>query len=276
MSQLRAFATRVRHAPVLAGLDPLWNALRRPYRRLLDPLGRGVSVRLGDRITVRMPSDFVDSPYEHFEPEGIGAVRDWFAAHPHGRLLDVGCAQGLYSLCALTASPQASVIAFDADLASVRTTCRMCGHAGVDRLRVVHGFIGDSVDSPATLPEAESLTRRALEQDGGAAGVTRYTCLADPHDGSIPTRTLDSLGLAESAVPLLLKCDVEGAELLVLRGAAALIERRSPSLLLSVHPALLPAYGHAPDDVRAFVEVRGYTVRVLAIDHEEHWWCVRA
>lgn len=68
---------------------------------------------------------------------------------------------------------------------------------------------------------------------------------------------------------------VEGAELLVLRGAETFLRRVSPVLSLSVHPPALPGYGHSKADVEAFLKRLCYEVRVLAVDHEEHWWCER-
>jgi len=75
----------------------------------------------------------------------------------------------------------------------------------------------------------------------------------------------------------LIKCDVEGAELLVLRGAHKLLARSAPDILLSVHPrALETEYGGSIIDLRNFLHAAGYEVRLLAVDHEEHWWCSRA
>ena len=75
--------------------------------------------------------------------------------------------------------------------------------------------------------------------------------------------------------PTLLKTDIEGAELFMLRGARCFLLERSPSLLLSVHPQILPRYGHTKEDVAAFLGELNYKIQVLEIDHEEHWWCAR-
>jgi hypothetical protein len=94
----------------------------------------------------------------------------------------------------------------------------------------------------------------------------------------IPPNTIDDLFLADATSadrPILLKCDIEGAELLMLRGARRFLERCSPQLLLSVHPSALPQYKHTSEDVGQFLAEVGYEVDLLAIDHEEHWWCSR-
>src|SRR4029077_12887077 len=74
--------------------------------------------------------------------------------------------------------------------------------------------------------------------------------------------------------PILIKCDVEGAELLVLLGGETLLRRVHPDLLLSIHPTALPSYGHSKNEIEGFLKHLGYEIRCLAVDHEEHWWCV--
>jgi hypothetical protein len=121
------------------------------------------------------------------------------------------------------------------------------------------------------------LTESALARSGvrGDIGTTRYLCLTDRDAVDQPQYSVDDLMTPELSTTrrALIKCDVEGAELLVLRGAARLIERSRPAILVSVHPAALAHYGHARSDVEAFLTAFGYGIEVIAIDHEEHWWC---
>src|SRR5262245_42519722 len=104
---------------------------------------------------------------------------------------------------------------------------------------------------------------------------TRYICLGDPEAGAIPRRRLDDLfsDRTSDKRATLIKCDVEGAEFLVLSGGEALLRRVHPVLLISVHPSVLFSYGHSKDMLGAYLQGFGYEIRCLAIDHEEHWWC---
>ena len=66
----------------------------------------------------------------------------------------------------------------------------------------------------------------------------RYESLNDPNAGSIPSYRLDDL-LAKRVAnerAMLIECDVEGAELEVLRGASDTLNRLRPDLMLSIHP----------------------------------------
>ena len=197
--------------------------------------------------------------------------------HPSALLLDIGCAIGIFSVASLFVSDQVEVVAFDSDLASLKATQRMCMYTSGDRLQLVHGFVSNEHLSGLGLNAAYAKTQQALSTSSvtGAPGTNTYVCIDSNTDNTIPTNSLDGLLFAEELPrrPILLKCDVEGAELLVLQGAQKLLKHLSPPLLLSVHPPLLPIYGHSVSDVREYLEAAGYSITVLAIDHEEHWWC---
>jgi hypothetical protein len=58
---------------------------------------------------------------------------------------------------------------------------------------------------------------------------------ADARELSVPVTSLDEFIAAGGGVPDILKIDVEGAEEMVLRGAARLLAGRGPALFLSTH-----------------------------------------
>jgi hypothetical protein len=56
----------------------------------------------------------------------------------------------------------------------------------------------------------------------------------------------------------LMKCDVEGAELLVLRGAAATIDASRPLVFCELYDAYCGRFGYSAGDVFAFFASRSY------------------
>lgn len=67
--------------------------------------------------------------------------------------------------------------------------------------------------------------------------------------------------------------DVEGAELLVLRGAEQTLRKHKPLVWCSVHPDMMERdYQHTKADLLFFMDECGYEAELLAIDHEEHWF----
>ena len=100
-----------------------------------------------------------------------------------------------------------------------------------------------------------------LPQDTGHVGAS----LRDLHPGetsrklTVRLTTLDESLLAAGAAPLdLLKCDVEGAEMMVLQGGTAVINRDRPVLFLELHRKWSAAFGYHPNEVVAWTEALGY------------------
>ena len=272
-------ARRVRHSFLLERCNGLWDLLRPAYRRLLDIRHQGVPVILGGTARMRIPAEFVGGAiYESYEPATVRAATGWFELHPDGVFLDIGCAIGVYSALALAISTGADVYAFDSDINSLQSTRRFCRYTERQRLTLIWGFLSDAQIGELSLIQARELTTVKLADPTitGEPGTNRYVCLGPDLPKEIPVWSVDSLldgGAMFLGRPILIKCDVEGAELLVLQGAKRVLSECSPDLLLSVHPSALPQFGHSTYDIKSFLEENGYGIDCIAIDHEEHWWC---
>ena len=107
-------------------------------------------------------------------------------------------------------------------------------------------FLVDTGDSPMN-----SLTT-------GAPG-TPFMNGRDIRKISIPTISLDTFCSENNLKPNLVKIDVEGAELLVLRGASKLLNQSCPIIILAVHPYWLPA-GQSSQQIFELLTKHGYTV----------------
>ena len=76
---------------------------------------------------------------------------------------------------------------------------------------------------------------------------------------SIRTITLDKFCSEVSLRPNLVKIDVEGAELMVLRGAGNLLGESRPTIILAVHPYWLPE-GQTPKQIFELLTGYGYSM----------------
>jgi FkbM family methyltransferase len=56
----------------------------------------------------------------------------------------------------------------------------------------------------------------------------------------VKTRSLDEYCESAKRIPQVIKIDVEGAEFMVLRGASRILAQYKPTLILAVHPPLIP------------------------------------
>jgi FkbM family methyltransferase len=107
-------------------------------------------------------------------------------------------------------------------------------------------FLVDAGDSPMN-----SLTTRAPGTPLMSGRNMRKT--------TIQTISLDTFCSEVSLKPNLVKIDVEGAELLVLRGAAKLLAESCPTIVLAVHPYWLPT-GQSSRQIFELLTGYGYTV----------------
>jgi Methyltransferase FkbM domain len=87
---------------------------------------------------------------------------------------------------------------------------------------------------------------------------------------AVPMRTLDSEVKQLGLIPTIIKIDVEGWELEVLKGTEDVLTRYSPKLFLSLHPEALAKLQTSIEAVQSWLEERGYCSRIIATDHEVH------
>jgi FkbM family methyltransferase len=259
----------------------LRSILLKPYRKLINCHGRGVLMNIGGCVPARMPAEYAWRAVEDYEPETISSLKKWMAAAEQPLLVDVGCSVGFVCCAGLFSNLKARVVAIDSDLQSLKAAQQLCSYAPDvgERLSLIWGFVSNEPTVKCDFRQGNEITIEALKKPGitGNPESVHYVCLdlATPDEESFPRHSLDNLIPAESppGQTILIKCDVEGAELLVLRGAERLLAERHPTLLVSVHPSALPRYGTTKEEVRSFLLARNYEVSVIAVDHEEHWWC---
>jgi FkbM family methyltransferase len=97
---------------------------------------------------------------------------------------------------------------------------------------------------------SDDLQAHLASRDGNAAdnGSTRVCC-------QLTTLDLALEGVEKIA---LLKLDVEGAELLALRGATQLLSRQGPAIVCEVDAEFLAGFEQTPADLVEFLRERGY------------------
>ncbi|ORV83016.1 methyltransferase [Mycobacterium interjectum] len=136
--------------------------------------------------------------------------------------LDIGADVGEFTIAMLPSSR--SVIAFEPRPAQARELAAMFGAVGAPV----------RVEAVALSDQPGVTTMRVVESDPGRSTIDAGNALGDA-DGSavctidVPVKRLDDLGLDDVGM---IKIDVEGHELAVLRGAADTIARNRPAVLV--------------------------------------------
>ncbi len=268
----------LRHQSVLGRHVWLRDLLRKPYHRVLQMKPGGYALRLGGCVEVRLPPEFKSKLMESYEIEEFREIKRWCDEVADGWFIDVGSSVGYMSCAALFANRAIKVLAVDTDLNSLQSVGRVCRYAGLDRLHRVRAMITGQASSPMGLPELLQQTARLLHDPAitGDPGTHAYVNLDSPQAGEINQSSLDQLlqSIAAEGVPVLIKCDIEGAEYGALLGMKTLMAKAKPRLLLSVHPEKLQAFGYSVQMVSDLLAERKYTFTEIAVDHERHWLAV--
>lgn len=180
------------------------------------------------------------------EPEYIGAMLA--VLWPGDVLYDIGANVGLV---ALHAGHKCRTIAFEPDpaiLPRLQRNLELNPDASVDV-------------QPIAISDNDGTT--TLFRDGGGKSSPSLVHQRDEKEAiEVMARTLDTMVAGGTLPgPTVLKLDIEGAEILALRGAKELLAGPAAprALFLEVHDSLLPAFGSSADEVLRVVKEAGYT-----------------
>lgn len=275
------FDRTIRRNPLLPRMAWLRKLLRGPYHRLMGMTAKGLPLHIGGAMEVRLPAAFCAKELEQYETETAFAIRDWVDANPGGLVVDIGCSYGYFTCGVLFQDPTATVLGVDADLPSLAITKHVCSYApGVNqRLELYRTLIGNDSTGAETATSLLNKTQELLKDPNLKIdpASTNYVNLDTAIDESeLPRISLDAFlnqRLTDSKAACMIKCDVEGAEQIVLEAAPLILKEHHPTILVSVHPPYLPNFGGSVEAIRKLLEDHGYTIDIIGIDHEEHWLC---
>ncbi len=180
------------------------------------------------------------------EPEYIGAMLAFLRTDDV--LYDIGANVGLV---ALHAARKCRTVAFEPDPAFLSRLQRNLELNPDISVNVQPVAISEN-DGVATLftDGAEGNSPSLVHQRGEKEAI------------EVRAQTLDTMAAAGTLpAPTVLKLDIEGAEILALRGAKGVLARPAAprALFLEVHDSFLPAFGSSAEEVLTLVGEAGYT-----------------
>jgi len=243
---------------VLALADFMLN----PVFELLGPF-EPVWVQVQPGIKMQLdPYDFVSRKLletGEWEPESVRAVADHLS--PSGTFIDVGAHIGYYSLKAATlVGPSGHVVSVEPNPQTLpKLRSNIAANVETNTARMVSVWPVACAQSESTLqffaaPESNtgesSLSKENASQEGSAP--VPYEVRARPLDAIVKEAKLDRVDV--------IKIDVEGAELQVLKGAAQTLDDYRPVIVIELIPNQLQAMGTSVEEVTKFLASHGYTM----------------
>jgi len=172
------------------------------------------------------------------------------------RCVDAGAQKGFFAMIlARAVGPAGAVLAVEADPAAVELLGAHRERNGLTALRVCAAAAGDR--------EGERIAFHVSAQIGWSSRFPNPQ--QAPHvrqEIVLETRTLDALiaeRMADITTPIsMVKIDVEGSELRVLRGMQRTLDEQTPMLWMEVNRPSLAAAGTSPFEVAALLARLGY------------------
>ncbi|MGY3129177.1 FkbM family methyltransferase [Agrococcus sp. UYP33] len=177
---------------------------------------------------------------------------------------DVGAAYGMYTFpLAELVGPHGAVHSFEPQPRPRAVLAAMRRAVGAAHVRLSdHGMGRRAGHLPLVLP-----SRYGVRISGHAHLADRLAAPAPtagpaPRRIHVPVTTIDDV-CAEHAIERVhfIKADVEGFEPEVLHGAARVLERDMPALLLEIEDRHLGRYGRTADEVSGMLRERGYAMQ---------------
>jgi len=245
-------ASRIRRWPFLAKQRWLWSRVEPTWNSLLDRATRerGILVHVnGDRLrlTYTYGARYSKTGYEP-------RVHDVFARgiEPEMVVFDIGAHIGFFTLAAaLRVGPNGRVLAFEPAPDTAATLARHVAMNGWhDRVEIIEAVVSDKEGSVPFYVHGETMAAALIRENIELLSPEEFdSSLLEIEISSV---TLDSVCATRGIQPDRIKIDVEGAELLVLQGAASVLRSRA-EVLCELHPNAMSFFGYGPADLEALV-----------------------
>jgi FkbM family methyltransferase len=204
------------------------------------------------------------SPVEHYRIAHYGdeeGFLNFFLSKIISRdvVFDIGASVGLFSIHAASILDQGRVIAFEPDgetLERLKHNVKL--NIGLSNVGYISWAVSN-IQSEATLyTDGASGCAPSLKKQPGRTNAPKGKI-------RIQTNTLDhAIANGELPLPTVLKIDIEGAEILCLKGAQRLLKGafgKKPRLIfLEAHPDFLTSFDSNVEEVNELIADNGYTV----------------
>ncbi|MDM9593140.1 FkbM family methyltransferase [Pseudomonas guariconensis] len=191
--------------------------------------------------------------YETVETEFLKRI-----TQEHALILDIGANCGWYALALAKHRPSARIHAFEPIPYTFEILERNIRHNGLPNIEA-HRLAFSNHEATLEFlytPHCSGATSSALAgQPGSQENLQKIAC---------PATTLDLFCAQRGLAPQIIKCDVEGAELMVIQGGGATLAEHKPVILIELLRKWSRQFGYHPNDVVELLGREGYQAYTLS------------
>lgn len=193
--------------------------------------------------------------FENVETEFLKSI-----IQPDSVVLDIGANCGWYSLALARHCPTAQIHAFEPIAHTHGILERNIQRNGLQQIQTHRLAFSDQEAALEFLYTPRCSGATSMAQAGQPAPLEeleKITC---------PGTTLDAFCTQHGLSPDIIKCDVEGAELMVLQGGADVLAHHRPVILIELLRKWSRQFGYHPNDAVTLLARHGYQAYTLSAD----------
>ncbi len=245
--------------------------LKTIYLFIFKPfLKKGVIVDIGNAGRFRMDYAFLFSGFKKFGSRHNSGFQRWIESCRGKRVvMDIGAHIGLYSLPASRVLGSGGIVyAIEPSFANCSYLDKHKHFNAIDNVKVFSCLVGDGSGKDVEFYEskdADAMNSRILRKDPRLYKKVRRRQVS-----------IDSFCREHGLIPEVIKIDVEGAEIDVLKGARDTLETKKPIIFLSAHPRILEFMNRSASELMDLIDTLGYDTynasgeRVESNKHNEY------
>ncbi len=168
-------------------------------------------------------------------------------------VFDVGAHIGLCSMpLSKVISPLGMIYAFEPAKTNLKYLSKNITYSGLTNIKVLPNLVGKITEENVPFYEANYIT--------GMNSVVSYK-KNDSYKITYKNQiSLDGFCRDNGVIPEVIKIDVEGAEIDVLKGAQKTLKIHRPTIILSVHPRHLELLGESVENLRSLIAELKYKI----------------
>lgn len=221
---------------------------------------KGAKIDIGGQGVFRFSPEYMFRGLENFGAGHNGGFAKCIqSCAGKSAFFDLGAHIGYYSLPASRALRAGGMVhAFEPDSNNFNCLSKHIRYNGIENIVLNNSVVGDSAKSGVEFyehkvsgsPFGGLIVNEKKSRDAFKVAKKTQICL-------------DEYCERHDVLPDVIKIDVEGGELGVLRGARNLLAKGNPKIFLSLHPSHLELMGQSVDEIIELLNEAGYAMLTL-------------